>query len=73
MARITKTAKGAVVPIMSEYAPTHAVRFNGTFRRGSKFKGPPSKAVDEAWESIAPRMYEVWTEQAVLKLTGRFS
>ncbi len=54
-----------VAPIMGEYAPTQVVRFNGTFRRGSKFKGPPSKEVDEAWDSIAPGMYAEKTEHAV--------
>jgi hypothetical protein len=38
-----------------EQTPVHAVRFHGNLEHSSPFKGPPSKAVDAAWDRIAPR------------------
>jgi hypothetical protein len=34
---------------------TYPRRFNATLKMPSLFKGPPSEAVDEAWEQIKPR------------------
>ncbi|KAF2262555.1 hypothetical protein CC78DRAFT_606068 [Lojkania enalia] len=40
---------------MGRYEFTETIRFSGTFNRSSSaFKGPPSKAVDEAWSRIVP-------------------
>jgi hypothetical protein len=39
------------------FTRTSARRFNGTFKLPSTYKGPPSKAVDEAWERITPRKW----------------
>ncbi|KAF2715326.1 hypothetical protein K504DRAFT_457500 [Pleomassaria siparia CBS 279.74] len=41
-------------PIVGEHAPDQRVRFHGNLEHPSPFKGPPSKAVDEAWDAIAP-------------------
>ena len=41
----------------------YPVRFNGAFDRSSPFKGPPSPAVNQAWDSILPRMpIKRWTK-----------
>ena len=32
--------------------PLKPVRFDGSFRRDSIFKGPPSRATDEAWDRL---------------------
>lgn len=31
-------------------------RFDGSFDRSSPFKGPPSAAVDKAWDDVLPCM-----------------
>ena len=40
-------------PLLGEQA-SFAARFHGNFEYASKFKGPPSNEVDEAWDSIIP-------------------
>jgi hypothetical protein len=43
------------VPLSEEQTPIQVVRFHGNLEHSSPFKGPPSKAVDAAWDRIAPR------------------
>jgi len=51
----TKIDIPEIVSIMGEgwNTRTFSQRFNGTFER-STYKGPPSEAVDKAWEKITP-------------------
>jgi hypothetical protein len=42
--------------VMHEEQPPVNQRFDGSFDRSSPFKGPPSPAVDKAWDEVLPCM-----------------
>ena len=51
---------------------TFARRFNGTFKLPSTYKGPPSEAVDNAWEKITPRKWPFYDDLMIkLHSNGR--
>ena len=42
--------------LLGDHPWDQTVRFDGSLSRGSsRFKGPPSKEVDQLWEELVPR------------------
>lgn len=41
-------------PVVGKHTPDRTIRFHGNLEFRSPYKGPPSKAVDDAWDLVAP-------------------